>query len=94
MKTVQDLAELGYVCGLDTLGEALTCVELHWDAWPPGTLEALYQETAAASGCEIASDTLCVHVLGEERCRALDAELDAHFDAQMKEGPRGDVGFP
>ena len=93
MKTIRDLAELGYVCGLDTLGEALCSVECHWDAFPPGTLDALYAEVDAAAFFDIAGDTLCVHVLGTERCHEIDQEIDAAFAYRNEGGAAADTEF-
>jgi hypothetical protein len=87
---IQQLAELGYTCGLHTMGEALTCMELHHYAFTPDSLNALYHDLIPSPDCEIAGDTLCVHVLGEERCAQMDAELDAVLGA----GPRDDGGTP
>lgn len=90
---IHELAEIGYVCGLATMREALCQVECHWDAFPPGTLDKLYADIDRAATDEIGADTLCVHVLGEERCRQIDAELDATFARLSESGEADDTSF-
>lgn len=87
MTTLRDVAEMGYFCGLDTLAESVLQAQCHWDAYPPGALEELDREIEAAFEYEVGLDTLCVHFLGEERCREIDAEVDAYFSQRQDNGP-------
>lgn len=87
---LQNLAEMAYACGLSTFDEALHQAYSHWDAFPPGALEELEQEIAAAGPDDFSLDMLCVHFLGAERCAEMDKELDDYFNSAAA---RADVEF-
>ncbi len=80
--TLQSLAEEGYVCGLQTLGEAVVNWEIHAvPCLPYAEIPAAVERVRAA----IADQDLeqrCTDILGEARCKEIDKEMDAFFDGQ------------
>jgi hypothetical protein len=68
--TLEDLAALGYACGLSTLDEALLMVQMHYDAFTVDQHSALY---ASIRGVDL--DQRCADVLGPERCALEDRLL-------------------
>lgn len=70
--TLEELASLGYACGVETLDQALLMVQMHYDAYTGAQLEAL---SAAIKGEDLSRT--CTEVLGPEKCAKEDAELDA-----------------
>lgn len=80
MTTLRQVAEMGYTCGLNTLAGSVLQAECHWDAFPPGALDELNREIEE-SGVDL--DTQVVHFLGAERCREIDAEIDAYFKQRL-----------
>lgn len=85
--TIEELASLGYACGVATLDEALTMVELHHNAFNVETLLALSKNVV---GIDLAQN--CADVLGPERC----AREDQLLAEALRKAPPDDesAGFP
>lgn len=77
--TLEELAAMGYACGVETLEEALTMVELHHDSFSMEMWAAL---SIALEGADLTRT--CADVLGPEGCAKEDAALNEVMDADKK----------
>jgi hypothetical protein len=76
---ITNLASMGYACGLETLDEALTMMELHWDAL---SKEAWLELNFNIIVHQPDLSRRCADVLGPEQCKKEDDEMDAFFSQQ------------
>lgn len=74
---ITNLASLGYACGLETLDEALTSMECHWDAF---TKEQWLELQFSIAVHQPDFSRLCADVLGPEQCKKEDDEMEAFFN--------------
>ena len=84
----RDTLEMAYVCGLQTVNEAIGNVHHHaMQLWPYGEIEMRLSQLADSFRDVNRMDTVVAH-LGSERCKQLDAELDQQMiqAAQAEDG--------
>jgi hypothetical protein len=76
---LQDVAEMGYVMGLETIDEAFDCIERHYLAFPPGAVDAAHADRLKQS---VPYDTVITRYLGLPHCRALDRKTEESLREQ------------
>lgn len=81
---IEKALEMAYICGLETVDEAIANVELHWsNVFEYSKMQEEMHELYASIKPEH-EGKLIVDVLSLERRNELDQELNDYFDEQNK----------
>lgn len=81
---IEKALEMAYICGLETVDEAVANVELHWsNIFDYSTMQDELNELYSSIKPEYEGKKI-VDILSSERINELDQEVNAYFDDQHK----------